>query len=59
LQELFKTIGLMGKPAHKAPLETPYPVERREHNEYEDSAAQAGGVIVTRTHASATQAMMA
>lgn len=27
-QALFEAVGLKGKPAHKAPQETPYPVER-------------------------------
>lgn len=54
-QALFEAVGLKGKPAHKAPQETPYPVERL----FEDSASAASeGVVVTRTKAAQAQAAM-
>ena len=40
-------MGLKGKPAHKAPQETPYPVERL--FEGEEQQGGSGGVVVTHT----------
>ncbi len=53
---LFQAVGLTGKPAHKPAQETPYPVERMEH-EAEAALAMAAEasrqqqVVITRTKA--------
>lgn len=41
-------MGLKGKPAHKAPQETPYPVERLFEGEGQQGGG-GGGVVVTHT----------
>lgn len=49
-------MGLKGKPAHKAPQETPYPVEHLMMEEEQEGQGQGGGegVMVTHTKAAAS-----
>ncbi len=58
-QALFEAVGLKGKPAHKAPQETPYPVERLFEEPQQGGSGSGSAVVVTHTKGQQQQAAAA